>query len=356
MKVLITGVCGFTGNAIANALRDFDSTIELCGIDNFVRAGSEVNRGPLQAAGLQLFHGDMRCASDFEQLPKTDWVIDAAANPSVLAGVDGNATSRQVLEHNLIGTLNVLEYARRVGAGIIMLSTSRVYSIAPLAQLPVIIQNDAYRPDLREFVTAGLTEAGVTENFPTRPPISLYGATKLASEMLTLEYGESFDLPVWINRCGVLAGAGQFGKPDQGIFAFWINSYLRRCPLSYIGFDGAGHQVRDCLHPRDVAAMAWKQMQSPHGAQERVQNVSGGRDSAMSLAQLSAWCAARFGEHSVGRAAGPRRFDVPWLVLDSTLATKQWTWQPTVPVETILEEIAQHAEEHPEWLAISAGR
>ena len=49
------------------------------------------------------------------------------------------------------------------------------------------------------------------------------GASKLASEQLILEYGNSFDFPVWINRCGVLAGAGQFGKADQGIFSYWIH-------------------------------------------------------------------------------------------------------------------------------------
>ncbi len=76
------------------------------------------------------------------------------------------------------------------------------------------------------------------ETFSTAAPISLYGATKLASEALALEYGETFGFPVWINRCGVLAGAGQFGRPDQGILAYWINAYLRRQPLKYIGFGG----------------------------------------------------------------------------------------------------------------------
>jgi len=56
----------------------------------------------------------------------------------------------------------------------------------------------------------------------TQAPISLYGSTKLACEVLALECGEAFGFPVWVNRCGVLAGAGQFGTPDQGIFAFWV--------------------------------------------------------------------------------------------------------------------------------------
>ena len=61
-------------------------------------------------------------------------------------------------------------------------------------------------------------------------PLSLYGASKLASETLILEYGECFGFPVWINRCGVLAGAGQFGKADQGIFSFWIHSFKEKIP------------------------------------------------------------------------------------------------------------------------------
>ena len=106
----------------------------------------------------------------------------------------------------------------------------------------------------------GVSRHGISENFSTAAPISLYGATKLASEILALEYAETFGVPVWINRCGVIAGAGQFGRADQGIVAFWINSYLRRQPLRYIGFNGAGHQVRDAVHPRDIAAIVTKQL------------------------------------------------------------------------------------------------
>ncbi len=353
MKILITGICGFTGNTFARTFQESNSRVELCGIDNLLRAGSEQNLARLKAAGVRFFHGDVRCPSDLDVLPNVQWVIDAAANASVLAGVSGDSSSRQLMEHNAVGTINLLEYCKRTSAGLILLSTSRVYSIAPLVSLPLTIENQAYCPQLDSCSVVGLSSEGIAENFSTTPPLSLYGATKLASEILALEYGEAFSLPVWINRCGVLAGAGQFGQPDQGIFAFWINSYLRRQPLRYIGFDGQGHQVRDCLHPRDVAELVWKQMQSPDRQVEHVQNVSGGVGSAMSLAQLSAWCAARFGKHSVGRDSGSRRYDIPWIVLDPARAKRQWDWRPTVMVEQILEEIAQHAQAHPEWLEIS---
>ena len=100
-----------------------------------------------------------------------------------------------------------------------------------------------------------LLNLGISEGFPTTAPLSLYGASKLASETLILEYGECFDSPVWLNRCGVLAGAGQFGKADQGIFSFWIHSFREKNSLKYIGFNGTGNQVRDALHPRELAPM-----------------------------------------------------------------------------------------------------
>ena len=66
----------------------------------------------LRELGVELIHGDMRTASDLEALPAADWVIDAAANPSVLAGVRGHSSSRQLFEHNLASLVNVLEYCR----------------------------------------------------------------------------------------------------------------------------------------------------------------------------------------------------------------------------------------------------
>ena len=337
---------------MARTLLEFDPGIELWGIDNFLRTGSEQNRAPLRASGVHLLHGDVRCRSDLDVLPEVHWVIDAAANPSVLAGMNGDST-HQLIEHNLIGAINLLELVKGTRAGLILLSTSRVYSIAPLVNLPVTIENEAYRPQLDSYRVVGLSSEGVAENFPTAPPVSLYGATKLASEIIALEYGEAFGLPIWINRCGVLAGAGQFGTAEQGIFAFWVNSYLRRRPLKYIGFDGQGYQVRDCLHPRDVATVVWRQIQAPDRNIERIQNVSGGVESAMSLAQLSGWCAWRFGQNNVEHDVTSRPYDVPWLVLDAARAKRNWDWRPALSVEQILEDIAAHAEAHPEWLKIS---
>jgi CDP-paratose 2-epimerase len=349
MKILLTGACGFAGSTIAADLRAAREGLDITGVDNLSRPGSELNRSGLKKLGITLRHLDIRSATDLDTLGPTDWVIDAAANPSVLAGVDESTSSRQVIEHNLIGTINLLEYCKAHGAGFILLSTSRVYSIPALAGLKLAVKKDAFRPVAQKV--PGLSSRGISEDFATEPPLSLYGAAKRASEQLVLEYGNSFQFPVYINRCGVLAGAGQFGKADQGIFSFWIHSYRARKPLKYIGFDGKGHQVRDCLHPRDLVPLLLKQMSGGKGPV--ICNFAGGVKNSMSLRQLSAWCAEKFGPLPIGSDRRARPFDLPWLVLDSAKAAKGWKWRPETNLKTLLEEIAIHAEKFPDWLEIS---
>jgi CDP-paratose 2-epimerase len=355
MKILLTGACGFVGSALARAVAEAGLAWTLLGIDNLSRPGSEVNRRELRRFGVKLFHGDLRCQSDLDALPTVDWIIDCAANSSVLAGTDDQTSSRQLIEHNLLGTINILERCKATKTGFILLSTSRVYAIEPLAKLPVEVFDGAFRLSECKPAPSGVSVDGIAETFSTQPPLSLYGASKLASETIALEYGEAFGFPLWLNRCGVLAGAGQFGRPDQGIFAYWINCHCRRKPLRYIGFDGQGHQVRDCLHPRDLVPLLQKQITAGiDSSTPRVINVAGGRASAISLRQLTEWCNARFGQHPVASDPRPRPYDLPWVVLDSRQAQNVWHWAPQTPTEAILEEISAHAEAHPEWLGISS--
>src|SRR5262249_10104489 len=158
--------------------------------------------------------------SDFETLAKADCVIDAAANPSVLAGRRQEFTSRQLFEHNLAGIVNILEYCKKYEATLMLLSSSRVYSIPILESLPLKVCGNAFQLDDSRELPCGVSRRGIDSAFSTAPPVSLYGSMKLASEAVALEYGAAFGFGVWINRCGVLAGAGQFGTPDQGIFSY----------------------------------------------------------------------------------------------------------------------------------------
>ncbi len=348
---------------IGRAISASDPSWTVFGIDNFSRAGSVTNREPLQRLGMEVFEIDLRDRDRILALPKADWVIDCAANPSVLAGVDGMTTSQSLMDHNLVGTIHLLEYCKEHQAGLVLLSTSRVYSVEGLSTIPCLSVNDHFEPDLAKPVGSrwhGLTKAGVSEAFSSAPPLSLYGVSKLASEWIAMEYAAAFDFPLWINRCGVMSGAGQFGKPDQGIIAFWLHAYRYRQSLRYIGFNGLGHQVRDALHPADLWDLIRLQIQAKRDSSKPgLANVSGGIESAFSLAQLTQWCANRWkgavdqDDVQMTSDANPRRFDCPWLVLDSTLVREAWGWQPQICLADILDEVADHAESHPEWLQVS---
>ncbi|PWU00638.1 MAG: CDP-tyvelose epimerase [Terriglobia bacterium] len=355
MRILITGICGFVGSSLARYFQAAVEGIRITGIDNLVRPGSEANRSKLRADGIEVFHGDVRVPSDLEELSAADWVIDAAANPSVLAGVDGRSTSRQLVEHNLMGTVNLLEYCKRHNAGLLLLSTSRVYSIPALASVPIRVERRAFVLDAKQPLPPGLSAEGISESFSVAPPVSLYGSTKLASETLALEYGSTFGFPVWVNRCGVLAGAGQFGTAEQGIFSYWMHAHAARRPLRYIGFGGAGYQVRDAFHPEDLARLLLLQIRDTQAESDRVYNAGGGAANSMSLAELTSICEERFGPHAPQADSRVRPFDLPWVVMDSGKAKRRFGWEPRRTLASILDEIAEHVHTHPGWLNLCEG-
>ena len=355
MRILITGICGFAGSVLAEGLQQANSSLELFGVDNFIRPGSELNRRRLQQRGIKVMHADIRNSEDFASIPSADWVIDAAANPTVVAGIPGSGTSsRQLMQHNLAGTVNVLEFCREKKAGLILLSTSRVYSVTALRQIQVQERSGAFQPMEMQPFPPGFSLQGISEDFSTRPPISLYGATKACAETLALEYSHAFNFPVWVNRLGVLAGAGQFGRADQGIFSFWIHSCAAKRPLQFIGFGGGGYQVRDCLHPLDLVEVILCQTRKTPQAGQSITNFSGGLGNSLSLRQLDNWCAQRFGAHNVAAESQERNFDVPWLVLDSARAKQRFGWEVKTPLPAIFEEIADHALANPNWLELTS--
>jgi CDP-paratose 2-epimerase len=158
------------------------------------------------------------------------------------------------------------------------------------------------------------------------------------------------NFPVWINRCGVLAGAGQFGTAEQGLFSYWLHAHAARIGLRYIGFGGCGFQVRDAFHPDDLADLIVLQMRQVP-PEDAVYHAGGGAANAMSLAQLTAWCNERFGKHEPKSDPQSRPFDVPWLIMDCGRAGRDLGWAPRRSLDSILNEIATHAQSHPDWLA-----
>ena len=262
MRILISGVCGFAGSAIARALAEQRPKARIVGFDNFIRPGSEGNRAELKRSACGSSTRTCAAASDVDALPACDWVIDAAANPSVLAGVDGRTSSRQLVEHNLCGTVNLLEYCKRNRAGFVLLSTSRVYSIAPLAELAVRVADGAFRPG-QGASEAARAAAGSRGVFHRRARLPLRSDQARERGPRPGVRRRPSTCPSSSTGAASWPAPASSAGPDQGIFAYWINSQLRRRPLRYIGFGGKGHQVRDCLHPHDLVPLLGRSSCAP---------------------------------------------------------------------------------------------
>ena len=120
-----------------------------------------------------------------------------------------------------------------------------------------------------------------------------------------------------IDRCGVITGPWQMGKVDQGVFAFWLFHHHFGLPLSYIGYGGAGKQVRDLLHIDDLVELVDEQLGDPEGWAGFVGNVGGGRDNSLSLLETTEICRELTGnEVPIERVPETRRDDVPIFIAD----------------------------------------
>src|SRR5919108_5249269 len=217
--VLVTGGAGFVGGYIARAITRDIPGARVIAFDNLRRRGSETQINALEEAGVKFVHGDVRNAEDLSALPPVDLILDCAAEPSVHAGAA--SPPAYVVHTNLTGTVNCLELARRCGAAVVFLSTSRVYSIRALNAIAV--DERPTRFDIADHQEQpGVTRCGVGRDFPLDGARSLYGATKLASELLLIEYGAMFGVLYVIIGLGVIAGPGQMGTEEQGVFAHWM--------------------------------------------------------------------------------------------------------------------------------------
>ncbi|MHB8876810.1 MAG: NAD-dependent epimerase/dehydratase family protein [Myxococcaceae bacterium] len=338
MRIVITGGAGFVGSSLATTFRAKHPKAEIFAFDNLKRRGSELNLERFRQHGISFVHGDVRQPEDLAELPSTfDLLIDASAEPSVLAGLTGSPA--YLLSTNLGGTLNCLELVRARGKALVFLSTSRVYSMGPLRELA--LDEGPTRLNLAaKQAWPGVGARGIAESFPVHLPRSLYGATKLASELIIQEYVSTYGMRAVINRCGVIAGPGQFGKVDQGVFTLWVAHHVFDKPLKYTGFGGAGKQVRDLLHPDDLAHAIDLQLSDIDRLSGETFNLGGGPEVSTSLAELTATC-QRLTGRSVPVASDPTTspVDIPHYVTDFTKAEKAFGWKPQKGVEQIVSDI-----------------
>ncbi|MBF0260576.1 MAG: NAD-dependent epimerase/dehydratase family protein [Magnetococcales bacterium] len=348
-RILVTGGAGFVGSNLAMACkRDLPDT-EVIALDNLKRRGSELSLDRLRRGGVRFHHGDIRCPEDLDSLEPADLILECSAEPSVQAGYGGSPA--YVIHTNLSGTINCLEYARKHDSALIFLSTSRVYPIAGLRQIPM--QEEASRLEVAEGAHGiGWSRAGIREEFPLTGSRSIYGTTKLASELLIEEYRAMYGLKTIINRCGILTGPWQMGKVDQGVIVLWMAHHFFNLPLGYIGFGGTGKQVRDLLHVDDLYDLLRVQMADLARYSGMVANVGGGREVSVSLSELTDWC-QRITGNVVPLRADPvtRDYDIPYYITDHARITHATGWTPKRGVEQTLREIHGWIQTNREMLA-----
>jgi CDP-paratose 2-epimerase len=336
--ILITGGAGFVGSSLAGFFKERFPEKRILVMDNLMRRGSELNPARLRGAGIEFYHGDIRCREDFVALPKFDVLIDCSAEPSVHAGMADSP--RKVVDVNLYGTLNCLEVARAQDAAVIFLSSSRVYPIEALRSLALSEADTRYVLNTGQSL-AGASTDGISEEFTLHGARSFYGATKLASEALLAEYIYGYGMRAVINRCGVLTGPGQMGKVDQGVVALWVARHIFQKPLKYIGFNGMGYQVRDILHVRDLFNLLCRQLASSDSWSGEIYNVGGGRDISVSLRELTQLCRDITGQTvNVTPVEETHAVDIPLYISDCRKAMTAFDWKPQYTPKEIVEEIA----------------
>jgi CDP-paratose 2-epimerase len=319
-KIFITGGAGFVGSNLAIKLKQDYPSVEITCLDNLKRRGSELTLPRLREAGINFVHGDIRNKEDLEA-ESVDLLLECSAEPSVMAGI--NSAPDYLINTNLLGAINCLEFAREHQASFVFLSTSRVYPIEYINALNYEEQETRFALSDKQNLP-GVSSKGIDENFPLDKARSLYGTTKLASELFIHEYADTYKMPTIIDRFGVITGPWQMGKVDQGVFVLWVAKHYFKQPLSYIGYGGTGKQVRDFIHIDDVYKSIKSQIENFDSYKSEVWNIGGGLVNSVSLQELTDLCQEVTGNTvEIAPVKEDRPADLKLFLTDSSKFLKQ---------------------------------
>lgn len=326
---LVTGGAGFLGSNLTDALlRD---GIHATVLDNLSRPGSELNLDWLRTRhgdALSFTAGDVRDPGTVERaVAAADVVYHFAGQTAVTGSIED---PRADFEQNALGTLNVLEAARRSSTNPVLVyaSTNKVYGALP--GMTVVEEETRY--------SLPHAEVGIDE----RQPLdfhSPYGCSKGAADQYVRDYYRVYGLRTVVLRQSCIYGPRQMGVEDQGWVAWFLIAAMLDLPITVYG---DGKQVRDLLYVDDAVSALRSAVDHVEVTAGEVYNIGGGPARALSVWREFEPALAR----AVGKSLKPVRFaparvgDQRVFYCNNEKARSDFGWEPTVGVEEGLRRLA----------------
>ena len=341
-KILITGSSGLIGSEVCRYFSQRGWQIN--GIDNNQRAvffgpqgDTRWNQQRLESTipGFKHFEIDIRDRkgiNDVIQALRPDAIVHTAAQPSHDRAAD---IPFDDFDTNATGTLNLLEATRKYSLEIpfVHMSTNKVYGDAPNE---IQLVEKSTRWDYAD----PMYEHGIPETFRIdQTKHSLFGASKVAADVIVQEYGQYFNMPTVCLRGGCLTGPNHSGVELHGFL-----SYLIKCNLEekkYFIYGYKGKQVRDNIHSYDVARFIDEFIMNPRAGE--VYNIGGGKDNTCSILEAFDAIEQLSGKKMIHEYSEKNRSgDHICYYSDLRKMRSHYpNWDITIPLSQIFEEIYQ---------------
>lgn len=343
MRLLIIGGCGFVGCNLAFHLCTAGHEVTV--LDNLYRRGSELNLKELQRQGIEFHAGDIRNREDLDMVRSPDIIILTAAQSSA---VEGFKRPRYDVQTNLMGVINVLQFARRSGAGLIFFSSNKVYDSHRINELACSEASTRYewRHEPGGQPCGFDSHRGISEQFTTDGQAhGVYGWSKLCADLACQEWHHTFGVETVVNRFSCIAGSRQFGTRAQGWLAWWTIAAILDLELTYFGW--SGKQVRDVLFIDDVNSLIEMQIAHFDRVAGHVFNVGGGIDNTLSLLEATARLETKLRKRlRATQVASPRLADHRIYISDATRVRTLVDWQPRIGLDEGLEQMIEWLSAH----------
>lgn len=280
--ILVTGSSGLIGSEVTRFFHDQGFRVH--GVDNNQRAQFFGERGDtrwnqrqlaVDLGNFQHHELDIRDRLGVRQLIedlRPDVIVHCAAQPSHDKAADIPFDDFDI---NAGGTLNLLEAVRRIvpESVFVHMSTNKVYGDLP-NQIPLKELASRWEYDDDRYAN------GIAESFSIdQSKHSLFGASKVASDVMVQEYGRYFDIPTCCLRGGCLTGPSHSGVELHGFLSYLVKCNIEQRKYTIFGYQGK--QVRDNIHSFDVANFIWEFVKAPRVAE--VYNLGGGKGNSCSI-------------------------------------------------------------------------